>query len=82
MSDPVMQATIEDIICPVIARVYGDNAMSRACIIDLAERINAYYGNDREDMIRLRLWDWFSGGDTAAYTAKYVEKALNGETGF
>lgn len=68
-----------EIIQPIIFEVYGETAMSRALAQHLAERIEAGEtggGYSREDSIRNIVWDWMTGGDTAAYVAGLIERAL------
>lgn len=77
----------EDIIRPIITSTYGDNGMSRAAIINLAEKIDSFRvdlcvdDRSREDMIMLTLWDWFPGGSTAKVTAQKIEAALEVDRG-
>lgn len=63
-------------ISPIIFSTYGDSPMPRALVQDLAEKIDAYDGNDRERMVMLTCWNWFAGGDTAASAAARIEDAL------
>jgi hypothetical protein len=71
----------DDTIAPIIKSAYGDNGMSRALIVHLALKIDAWHdrpiGADREDMVRMTCWDWFGGGGTAAHVAQKIEAALN-----
>lgn len=70
----------ENAIRPTIFRTYGDNGMSRALVVHLAERIDAYgQGHDRPNMVMRICWDWFSGGDTADRASLEIEAALQAE---
>jgi hypothetical protein len=73
-------------IRPILSEIYGHSATVDAMVEDLAERIHAFEPRDedffgpadkqREDMIRLQCWNWFSGGGTAAIAAERIEAAL------
>ncbi len=77
-----------DIIRPIVNRTYGDNGMSRALAIYLADKIDTFdpvldlcrdgsiYGVGREHMIMQVCWNWFPGGTTAKNVAERIELAL------
>lgn len=73
--------TIEKIIQPIVFETYGESAMSRAFITDLASKIETFSPyqsrySSREGMIFQICWNWFSGGTTAENIAKRIETAL------
>lgn len=68
-------------IQPVITRIYGETAMSKALAEELARRLaenDWYYHGDEslEDAMRLVIWNYMPGGDTAAYAAAQITEAL------
>jgi len=70
-----------DIIKPILASTYGHSAMTSALTWHLARKIDDWPQPDdldenREHMIRLTCWTWFSGGTTAASVAARIESAL------
>lgn len=80
--------TTAEKITPIILETYGSSLTdyTQTFINDVAKVIDEYpesqqaklgeYGRSREEVIMLRLWDWMSGGDTAASTAKKIEEIL------
>lgn len=73
----------QTIITPIVEEVYGKSSFIDAFIIDLADHILIPHHRiknlrSREEEIRHTCWNWFSGGDTAASTARKIEAALKG----
>lgn len=71
----------EDVIRPIILQTYGDNGVTRAMVVHLAERIDNYDGHydergGREHMVMRVCWDWMTGGTTAESVARKIEDAL------
>jgi hypothetical protein len=71
------------IIAPIVTKTYGDTDMATALVENLAEKIDDWPRRrkhhsfrDREDMVRMTCWDWFSGGSTAECVAEDIEAAL------
>lgn len=68
------------LVLPILQKTYGDGPMVPALAKDLAETIVEFpyrtQYRSREDVIMLKCWDWFSGGDTAASVAANIEDAL------
>lgn len=71
-------------ILPIVTEIYGDGIMAEGLAKQLAEKVEDfdpsefdYHGDEqREDMIRLTCWNWFSGGGTAEIAAERIEEAL------
>lgn len=70
-------------VLPIVTRFYGNASMPRALAAHLAEKIDAYTpkpdaleDEDRERMVMLTCWNWFSGGTTAQSVARRIEEAL------
>lgn len=75
-------APISEGISEILKDTYGKNPMTRELTVVLTQKIadwdsedDGYYLN-REDMIRQTVWDWFSGGETAAHVARQIEGTL------
>lgn len=72
---------ISETVSDILFETYGNNGMSRALAVALAEKIldwePRYEEDTRERMIMLECWNWFSGGDTAALVARKIEEALS-----
>lgn len=70
--------TTAEIIAPVMHRTYGDGGMVNAAIGDVANFIDNYKAGYRgfEHELTIKLWDWFSGGDTATSTASKIVDAI------
>jgi hypothetical protein len=71
------------VIQPILYATYGKGGMVKALAEHLAEKIDNYAptltdleDEDRERMVMLVCWNWFSGGTTAASVAKKIEAAL------
>lgn len=65
-----------NIVAPIVTKTYGPSAMAKGLAMHLSEKIDAYTGDDRERMIMLTCWDWFSGGTTAEGVAHAIEEKL------
>lgn len=70
-----------EIIQPILYNTYGHSPMCDALGEHLAVCIDRFKGIEREGMILLTCWDFFSGGDTAAGVAKRIEQALTTTSG-
>ena len=69
------------IIGPILVATYGDNGMTRALIVHLADLIDRGgrpYGatREREYTVMRTCWDWFPGGGTAEGVARRIEGVL------
>ena len=69
-----------DTLRPIIERTYGKSPMAQALADHLAVKIMDYDGDDRQRMILMTCWDWFSGGSTAEFVAERIEAELDGTT--
>lgn len=67
-------------ITPIVTETYGTSVMSLAMVDDLVQKIQdftpRYEEETREREIMLTVWNWFSGGDTAASVARKIEAVL------
>lgn len=71
-------ATVEERIAPIINATYGTSPMTRDLIFYLVNLVyrDEWDSRGREYGIMRICWDWFSGGTTAASTARKIEEAL------
>lgn len=78
------ETTTLDRILPILRSIYGKGSMVDSLGEHLAEKIDTYApkpddyeDEDRERMIMLTCWNWFSGGSTAHIVAAKIEAALS-----
>lgn len=64
-------------IAPILHATYGETEWTDALAVHLANKIDAYDGVNRAQMILTTCWDWMTGGTTAASTARKIEEALS-----
>lgn len=83
-SHPEQSSGTREIIAPILRETYGKGRMVDSLADHLAQKIDAWpdakprFGvRNREDMICMTCWDWFSGGTTAESIAKEIETALD-----
>lgn len=72
---------ISETVSEILFDTYGNNGMSRALAVVLADKITKfeplYEADTREREVMFTVWNFFPGGDTAAEVAEKIEKALS-----
>lgn len=73
-----MMADTRDRITPILHETYGKGGMVDALADHLGAKIDSgdFDSRGREYAVMVMVWDWFSGGGTAASVARKIETVL------
>jgi hypothetical protein len=74
---PSMNTHSEKTVGEIVANTYGRGAMSAALTNELVKLIDNYEGDHLEEAVRMRCWNYFSGGTTASACARSIVDALD-----
>ena len=66
-------------VTKVLGGIYGSSQMCRGLAKHIDENIEDWRQKSNEDeslehLVRLQIWNWYAGGDTALYAAQQVMK--------